>query len=107
MKKADVLITGASGFIGSAVAHKLVASGYSVRALVRPSSPRRHIAGLDLEFCEGDLRDEISIKRAMQDVEYVFHIAADYRLWRGTRMKSLRPMSAGLARSCRRRCVPR
>jgi dihydroflavonol-4-reductase len=81
MKKADVLITGASGFIGSAVTHKLVASGYSVRALVRPSSPRRHIAGLDLEFCEGDLRDETSIKRAMQNVEYVFHIAADYRLW--------------------------
>jgi nucleoside-diphosphate-sugar epimerase len=79
--KADVLVTGASGFIGSAVAHKLVESGYSVRALVRPSSPRRHIAGLDLEFCEGDLLDEASIKRAMQDVQYVFHIAADYRLW--------------------------
>jgi 3-beta hydroxysteroid dehydrogenase/isomerase family len=41
----------------------------------------RHIAGLDLEFCEGDLLDEASIKRAMQDVQYVFHIAADYRLW--------------------------
>jgi dihydroflavonol-4-reductase len=81
MKKADVLITGASGFIGSAVAHKLVASGYSVRAMVRPSSPRHHIAGLDLELCEGDLRDEASIKRAVQNVKYVFHIAADYRLW--------------------------
>src|SRR5271166_3323073 len=80
-KMADVLITGAGGFIGSAVAHKLVASGYSVRALVRPSSPRRHIAGLDLEFCVGDLRDETSIKRAVQNVRYVFHIAADYRLW--------------------------
>jgi dihydroflavonol-4-reductase len=81
MKKADVLITGASGFIGSAVAHKLVASGYSVRAMVRPYSPRHHIAGLNLDFCEGDLRDEASIKRALQNVKYVFHIAADYRLW--------------------------
>jgi dihydroflavonol-4-reductase len=81
MRKADVLITGASGFIGSAVAHKLVASGYSVRAMVRPSSPRHHIAGLDLDFCEGDLRDEVSIERAVQNVKYVFHIAADYRLW--------------------------
>ena len=81
MKQADVLITGASGFIGSAVAHKLVASGYAVRAMVRPSSPRHHIAGLDLEFCEGDLRDEASIKRAVQNVKYVFHLAADYRLW--------------------------
>ena len=81
MKQADVLITGASGFIGSAVAHKLVVSGYSVRAMVRPSSPRHHIAGLDLEFCEGDLRDEASIKHALQNVKYVFHLAADYRLW--------------------------
>jgi dihydroflavonol-4-reductase len=81
MKNADVLITDASGFIGSAVAHKLAASGYSVRAMVRRSSPRHHIAGLDLEFCEGDLRDEASVKRAIQNVQYVFHIAADYRLW--------------------------
>jgi dihydroflavonol-4-reductase len=81
MKIADVFITGASGFIGSAVAGKLVASGYSVRALVRPSSPRSHIAGLDLELVEGDLRDETSIKRAVRDVRYVFHVAADYRLW--------------------------
>src|SRR5216684_5732993 len=60
-KMADVLITGASGFIGSAVARTLVVSGYSVRALVRPSSPRQHILGLDLELCEGDLRDQPSI----------------------------------------------
>jgi len=80
-KMADVLITGASGFIGSAVARTLVVSGYSVRALVRPSSPRQHILGLDLELCEGDLRDQPSIKRAVQGVRYVFHVAADYRLW--------------------------
>ncbi len=108
--KADVLVTGASGFIGSAVAHKLVESGYSVRALVRPSSPRRHIAGLDLEFCEGDLLDEASIKRAMRDVRYVFHIAADYRLWArhpdeifatnvgGTRTVMREALRAGVAR---------
>jgi dihydroflavonol-4-reductase len=81
MKNADVLITGATGFIGSAVAHKLVTSGYSVRALVRPSSRRDHLAGLDIEFREGDLRDESSIKRALQNVQYLFHMAADYRLW--------------------------
>jgi dihydroflavonol-4-reductase len=77
---ADVLITGASGFIGAAVARALVSSGYSVRALVRPLSPRQNIAALDLELCEGDLRDRPSIERAMQDVRCVFHVAADYRL---------------------------
>jgi dihydroflavonol-4-reductase len=77
---ADVLITGASGFIGSAVARTLVGSGYSVRALVRPSSPRQNIAALDLEPCEGDLRDRPSIERAMRTVRYLFHVAADYRL---------------------------
>jgi dihydroflavonol-4-reductase len=81
MKPADVLITGATGFIGSAVARKLVGAGFAVRALMRPSSPRAHIADLDLEPCEGDLRDEGSIRSAMRGVRYVFHLAADYRLW--------------------------
>jgi dihydroflavonol-4-reductase len=81
MKTADVLITGASGFIGSAVARKLVEAGFAVRALMRPSSPRAHIADLDLDPCQGDLRDEASIRSAMRDVRYVFHLAADYRLW--------------------------
>lgn len=75
-----VLVTGTSGFVGSAVARKLVETGFSVRALVRPGSPKRHLAGLDLEFIEGDLRDVASVQRAMQDVRFVFHVAAVYRL---------------------------
>ena len=59
--KEKVLVTGASGFVGSAVAHRLVESGYSVRALVRGTSPRAHLAGLDLEFVEGDIRDRKSV----------------------------------------------
>ena len=61
---ADVLITGASGFIGSAVLRAVLASRFTVRALVRPASPRQHLVGLDLEFCEGDLRDRRSVQRA-------------------------------------------
>jgi dihydroflavonol-4-reductase len=76
-----ILLTGASGFVGSAVATKLRASGYAVRALVRPTSPRAHLASLGLEFCEGDLRDRAALARAMAGVRYVFHVAADYRLW--------------------------
>jgi dihydroflavonol-4-reductase len=76
-----VLVTGASGFVGSAVAKALAEAGFSVRALVRPVSPRAHLDGIDIEFAEGDLRDPESVRRAMADIRYVFHVAADYRLW--------------------------
>lgn len=76
-----VLVTGASGFVGSAVAAKLVERGFSVRALVRATSPRTHLAGLDLEYVQGDLRDAETIRPAMAGVRYLFHVAADYRLW--------------------------
>ena len=78
---AKTLITGATGLVGSAVARKLVAEGFSVRALARPNSPRFHLDGLDLEFVAGDIRDADSMRRAMAGVRYVFHVAADYRLW--------------------------
>jgi dihydroflavonol-4-reductase len=76
-----IFLTGASGFIGSAVAHKLVQAGFSVRALVRGTSPRAHLANLDLDFAEGDLRDRKSLDRTIAGTRYVFHVAADYRLW--------------------------
>src|SRR5690349_22090420 len=76
-----VLVTGASGFVGSAVARKLLDRGFAVRALVRPTSPRFHLAGLDIEFAEGDLLDAASVRLAMAGVRHVFHVAADYRLW--------------------------
>ncbi|MGA7389411.1 MAG: hopanoid-associated sugar epimerase [Pseudolabrys sp.] len=79
--KEKVLVTGASGFVGSAVARRLVESGFSVRALVRGTSPRAHLAGLDLEFFEGDIRDRKSVERAVAGMRYIFHVAADYRLW--------------------------
>jgi dihydroflavonol-4-reductase len=75
------LITGATGLVGSAVARKLVAAGFPVRALVRANSPRSQLAGLDVEFAVGDLRDAASVRQAMAGVRYVFHVAADYRLW--------------------------
>jgi dihydroflavonol-4-reductase len=75
-----VLVTGASGFVGSAVARKLVEAGFSVRALVRPKSPKLHLADLRLDFVEGDLRDAAAVQRAMHDIRFVFHVAAVYRL---------------------------
>jgi dihydroflavonol-4-reductase len=78
---ASTLLTGATGFVGSAVAMKLRAAGFSVRALVRSGSPRFHLEGLHLEFFAGDMRDAASVRRAMAGIRYVFHVAADYRLW--------------------------
>jgi dihydroflavonol-4-reductase len=77
----QTLITGATGFVGSAVARSLVDGGYAVRALVRSGSPRFHLADLNVEFADGDIRDSASVARAMRDARYVFHVAADYRLW--------------------------
>jgi dihydroflavonol-4-reductase len=76
-----VLVTGASGFVGSAVAKVLAEAGFAVRALVRPESRRAHLQGIDIEFAEGDLRDAASLRPAMAGVRYLFHVAADYRLW--------------------------
>ncbi|WP_019141288.1 hopanoid-associated sugar epimerase [Noviherbaspirillum massiliense] len=76
-----VLITGASGFVGSAVARAVQQRGYHVRILVRPSSPRRNLDGLDAEIVEGDMRDQACVSRALEGVRYLFHVAADYRLW--------------------------
>ena len=75
------LVTGASGFVGSGVARALAARGLEVRALVRPGSPRQHLAGLPIEFVSGDLRDAHAVRASMQDVRFLFHVAADYRLW--------------------------
>ncbi len=75
------IVTGATGFIGSAVARRLLAEGVSVRALVRPDSDRRNVSGLDVEIVEGDLSDEASLARACQGCDALFHVAADYRLW--------------------------
>jgi dihydroflavonol-4-reductase len=76
-----VLVTGASGFVGSAVARALSRRGDDVRVLMRASSVRTNIEGEAFEIAEGDMRDRASMIAAMQDVRYLFHVAADYRLW--------------------------
>ena len=76
-----VLVTGAAGFIGSAVARAALRQGYAVRVLVRASSPRRNLAGLDAEVFEADMRDQPAVERALAGVRCLLHVAADYRLW--------------------------
>ncbi len=75
------LVTGATGFIGSAVVHKLVKRGWRVRAIVRAESDRQNIGDMPVDLIEGDLRDQVIQQKALQGIDDLFHIAADYRLW--------------------------
>src|SRR6476646_11694606 len=75
-----LLVTGASGFVGSAIAIAARAAGYRVRVLVRPSSPRTNVQPRD-EVVVGDMCDRASLVPALRGVRYLAHAAADYRLW--------------------------
>jgi len=77
----DALVTGGTGFIGANVARELLAAGVTVRVLARPGGNRRALAGMRVEFVEGDLLDPASVRRAVSGVQVVYHVAADYRLW--------------------------
>jgi dihydroflavonol-4-reductase len=72
------LVTGATGFLGWHVAHRLLARGEKVRALVRDTGRVREFDG---EVVVGDLRDPDSLERAVAGCAVVYHVAADYRLW--------------------------
>jgi len=75
------LVTGATGFVGSAVARRLLAAGHQIRALVRATSDRRNLEGLPVEIALGDLTDTDSLRAALYGCRVLFHVAADYRLW--------------------------
>jgi len=74
------LVTGATGFVGAAVARALLQEGWQVNALARKSSDRRNLQNLPLQVIEGDLSDPASLDRALSDCQGLFHVAADYRL---------------------------
>jgi dihydroflavonol-4-reductase len=74
-------VTGATGFLGSHVARVLANQGAELRLLVRPTSNLKNLEGLKAETATGDLRDALSLEKAMSGCDTVFHVAADYRLW--------------------------
>ncbi|MDH3691254.1 MAG: NAD-dependent epimerase/dehydratase family protein [Gammaproteobacteria bacterium] len=75
------LITGATGFVGSAVARELIRAGHELRTLTRASSDQTNLTGLAVESVTGDLTDRSSIEKAIKGCKALFHVAADYRLW--------------------------
>lgn len=74
------LVTGATGFVGAAVARALLHEGWEVRALARRGSDRRNLQSIAVDVVEGDLGDVESLRRALGGCAGLFHVAADYRL---------------------------
>ena len=71
----EVLITGANGFLGSALSQRLLGEGHRVRALVRPGSDASALDGVGVERMSGDVTDAPSVQRAVEGTEVVFHLA--------------------------------
>jgi len=76
-----VFVTGATGFVGSHVASALATGGADLRLLLRASSSTSNLEGLAGERVVGDLMDPESFRKAVVGCDFVFHVAADYRLW--------------------------
>jgi dihydroflavonol-4-reductase len=74
------LVSGATGFVGAAVAKALCAAGWEVRVLARAGSDRSNVRQLAVQVVEGDLADVASLERALEGCAALFHVAADYRL---------------------------
>src|SRR2546428_13344766 len=77
----NCFVTGASGFIGANLVHELLARGHHVKALLRPESDRRGLAGAEVERVTGDVSDQAKLSSAMRGCDWCFHLAASYHLW--------------------------
>ncbi|MBU6428891.1 MAG: NAD-dependent epimerase/dehydratase family protein [Cyanobacteria bacterium REEB65] len=81
MSARPVVVTGATGFVGSAVVRALLDEGMRVRVLVRPNADMSNLQGLTLECVSGDLCAAQSVRQALVGSQGLFHVAARYSLW--------------------------
>jgi dihydroflavonol-4-reductase len=105
-----VVVTGAGGFIGSAVTRVLADRGASVVAVLQPGADTRNVDGLPVERAEADMRDAAAVRKALDGARYVFHAAALYRFWSKERSEfydvnvggTLNVLDAGAETGCER-----
>ena len=81
-------VTGATGFIGSNLVRELLARGHSVKALVRPESDLRALAGLNAGLVTCGMGNGELLRREMDGCDWCFHTAASYHLW----LRDYKPM---------------
>lgn len=74
-------VTGATGFIGASIVRELLKDGHQVKVLVRNGSDTTNLNGLKVEVMQGDLHDQHHLEQGMTGHDWLFHAAADYRLW--------------------------
>ncbi|MDD5302607.1 MAG: NAD-dependent epimerase/dehydratase family protein [Elusimicrobia bacterium] len=77
----SAFLTGGTGFVGASLARLLLKQGLKVKALARKGGDRRNLDGLNVEIVEGGLTDKAAIEKGVSGCRYVFHVAADYRIW--------------------------
>lgn len=70
-----ILVTGATGLLGINLVRRLAAEGHSIRILIRDKSPLEHLQELPLERVVGNILDPASVREAVADCEWVFHLA--------------------------------
>jgi dihydroflavonol-4-reductase len=80
-KSSKVLVTGAGGFIGSAVVRKLLEHDRDVRCLLRTGEDARNLDGLSVEIVRGDVLDREAVGDALAGCDTLYHLAAIYALW--------------------------
>jgi dihydroflavonol-4-reductase len=106
----NVLVTGATGFMGNHLAHALAAAGHSVRALVRPSKRGERLADAGIEIFEGELTNGDHVERAAKDCNAIYHLAAAFRnvaysddhYWQVNVGGTLNVLAAARAHGCER-----